>query len=268
MESAPHLVASGVGKPWAPWTTPQGILGAWLGHVLSQRPHRGQGTLNRVLPGGLITRGTGYGVSTRGGVGPRTVTAPRYRGQGARAEWDPGRSGQGQKPLRRSSDRQQGDRARQGPPDRSSPLPLVSCWVPHWLKPAGGRRTEDPLMRSPGAGPQAGGGRVGLLFSAWRHSSREGLLACFAVGETEGRLGWGGFLGRDFQKQALCTNMSNSVQHRWSSRAPPPHPPTEVWGRFGGFGLITSSKMCLFSEASVEDGLNIFTTSLHKSKCT
>lgn len=126
VESALHLVASRVGKPWAPWTPPQGILGAWRGRGLSQGPHRGQGALNRALPGGLITRATGYGVPTRGSAGSRTATAPRYRGQGERAEWDPGGRGQGQKLLLWSSDRQQGDRASRGPPDRSSP----SLWSP------------------------------------------------------------------------------------------------------------------------------------------
>lgn len=99
---------------------PLDILGAWLGHILSHGPHRGQGTPNRVLPGGLITRGTGCGVSPGGSAGPRTVTAPRYRGQGERAEWEEGC--RGQKPLLQGSGHRQSDRASRGPPDRSPPL--------------------------------------------------------------------------------------------------------------------------------------------------
>lgn len=126
VESALHLVASRVGKPWAPWTPPRAFWEPGGAAVSVRVPTGDTGGPEQGAPRGLITRGTGYGVPTRGSAGPRTATTPRYRGQGERAEWDPGGRGQGQKPLLWSSDRQQGDRASRGPPDRSSP----SLWSP------------------------------------------------------------------------------------------------------------------------------------------
>lgn len=242
---------------------PLDILGAWLGHILSHGPHRGQGTPNRVLPGGLITRGTGYGVSPGGSAGPRTVTAPRYRGQGERAEWEEGC--RGQKPLLQGSGHRQSDRASRGPPDRSPPL-LVSCRVPLWLKPARGQRTGEPLMGCPGAAPRQGAAEsfAFLCLVTFLPRSSVGMLC---RRRDPGRAGVGRFSGTGFSEAGTLHEHVELRPAQRSSRAPPPHPPTEVWGRSGGFGLIPSSKVCICSEASVKDDLNSFTASLHKSEC-
>lgn len=82
-----------------------------------------------------------------------------------------------------------------------------------------------------------------------------------------GRAGVGRFSGTGFSEAGTLHEHVELRPAQRSSRAPPPHPPTEVWGRSGGFGLIPSSKVCICSEASVKDDLNSFTASLHKSEC-
>lgn len=121
-------------------------------------------------------------------------------------------------------------------------------------------------MGCPGAAPRQGAAEsfAFLCLVTFLPRSSVGMLC---RQRDPGRAGVGRFSGTGFSEAGTLHEHVELRPAQRSSRAPPPHPPTEVWGRSGGFGLIPSSKVCICSEASVKDDLNSFTASLHKSEC-
>lgn len=121
-------------------------------------------------------------------------------------------------------------------------------------------------MGCPGAAPRQGAAEsfAFLCLVTFLPRSSVGMLC---RRRDPGRAGVGRFSGTGFSEAGTLHEHVELRPAQRSSRAPPPHPPTEVWGRSGGFGLIPSSKVCICSEASVKDDLNSFTASLHKSEC-
>lgn len=122
------------------------------------------------------------------------------------------------------------------------------------------------MMGCPGAAPRQGAAEsfAFLCLVTFLPRSSVGMLC---RRRDPGRAGVGRFSGTGFSEAGTLHEHVELRPAQRSSRAPPPHPPTEVWGRSGGFGLIPSSKVCICFEASVKDDLNSFTASLHKSEC-